>query len=163
MSLSFHNVSFFSPCRTSYPRMVPIPQWYKPSNELNLEPAHHQTINQPIPRFQVTYTAMLNLRVTGRWETRGRFFSPTCVGPTRPFYSASPSPFHFTVFTFSSPSASGSSAFMALLPSPFPLLHAALAPDAGTSRAGMARTVFFFFFFYAIFFYKLFLPISFRM
>ena len=77
---------------------------------------------------------MLNLRVTGRWETRGRFFSPTCVGPTRPFYSASPSPFHFTVFTFSSPSASGSSAFRALLPFP---LSRSMRPVAG-SAAGPA-------------------------
>ena len=68
------------------------------------------------------------------WETRGRFFSPTCVGPTRPFYSASPSPFHFTVFTFSSPSASGSSAFRALLPFP---LSRSMRPVAG-SAAGPA-------------------------
>ena len=76
----------------------------------------------------------MNLRLTGRWETRGRFFSPTCVGPTRPFYSASPSPFHFTVFTFSSPSASGSSAFRALLPFP---LSRSMRPVAG-SAAGPA-------------------------
>ena len=84
---------------------------------------------------QASLFAMLNLRVIGRWETRGRFFSPTCVGPTRPFYSASPSPFHFTVFTFSSPSASGSSAFQCAAPlPPFPLHAAGGGKRGGTSK-----------------------------